>query len=71
MSPVKLADVDRLSREEKLKLLELVLESLSREEAESLSDWEQQLLAQRLAEFKADPTRGKPWSQLSSELRGS
>lgn len=69
MAGVTLSDVEKLSREEKVRLLEMIVESLSREDLEAIPDWESRLIEQRMAEFRANPSGGRPWSEVSKDLR--
>ncbi|MBX3459788.1 MAG: addiction module protein [Planctomycetes bacterium] len=62
-------DVSKLSREEKLRLLEMVWESLRAEQDLPVPEWERQLIEQRLAAFRSEGSTGRPWSEVMAELR--
>jgi putative addiction module component (TIGR02574 family) len=63
-------DVERLSRDEQLELLDRLWESLGRDpEALPLSDQQRRDLDQRLDELERDGSRGVSWDQALEDIR--
>jgi putative addiction module component (TIGR02574 family) len=64
-------DIDGLSREEKLALIERLWDSLtSIPEDFPVWDWQRELLDRRLAGFEHDRDLGTPAEEVLSRLRG-
>ena len=34
-----------------------------------LTDWQKNIIAQRLADYEANPEQGRPWSEVKAELQ--
>jgi putative addiction module component (TIGR02574 family) len=64
-------DIDALSRDEKLDLIERLWESLeSNHKAVPLSDAQREELDRRIDEFERDGEPGKPAEEVLARLRG-
>lgn len=64
-------DIDSLSRDEKLDLLERLWESLTATHEDfPLWDWQRELLDRRLGQFERDGDPGIPAEDVLSRLRG-
>ena len=64
-------DISRLSREQKLHLLEQLWDSLtSTQEDMPLWDWQRELLDRRLDELERDGNLGVPAEEVLARLRG-
>jgi len=61
--------IDRLSAEQKLRLLGEIWDSLSHEET-PIPESHREELDRRLAAADADPTAGRPWEEVRVRLRG-
>jgi len=61
------AEILALSVEEKLELIGKIWDSIPPEEV-SLSEEDRKLLDERLKEHEANPTEGRPWADVKSEL---
>jgi putative addiction module component (TIGR02574 family) len=57
-----------LSREERLRLLELIADSLA-VDPPPLSEAQKKLLDERIAAHRADPNRGSPLEEVEARLR--
>ena len=62
-------ELAKLSRDEKLRLLEQLWESLRAEQDLPVPEWELRLIEQRLADFRRDGSKGRPWKEVLAELR--
>jgi putative addiction module component (TIGR02574 family) len=71
MSPtLKELGIDRLGREERLRLIEEVWESLAPVENLEIPESHREELDRRLAAADADPAAGRPWEEVRARLRG-
>lgn len=62
-------EVRRLSRSEKLLLINDLWDDLAVDEAaQPLSHEQEKMLDERYEQFVADPAQGKPWSEVRKEL---
>ena len=68
--PLPSLDLDKLTRDEKLELIEKLWDSLE-ESADDLPipDWHRQLLTQRLDEMDREGPTGVPWEQVLQEIQ--
>ena len=68
--PIPALDLDKLTRDEKLELIEKLWDSLE-ENADDLPipDWHRQLLTQRLDEMDREGPTGVPWEQVLQEIQ--
>ncbi|HWD27180.1 MAG TPA: addiction module protein [Rhizomicrobium sp.] len=62
-------DLFKLPADEKLELVDALLDSLGDEELPPLSDAMKAELERRVAEHEADPSSAIPWEMLREELR--
>ena len=60
-------DLARLSANEKIELIDLLWKSIPEEEM-PLPEYHRLLIAQRIAEFEADPDEGQTWEEVKAEL---
>lgn len=64
-------DLNNLSPEEKLRLLEEVWDSLAADPAQvPLADWQRRELDRRLDDLERDGATGIPWERVLSEIEG-
>ena len=69
---VKLSELLELPVEERLKLVEVLWESVAEcPEALELTTAQKQELDRRLAAYKRDPAAGVPWAELKQRLLAS
>jgi len=62
-------EIRRLSRSEKLLLINDLWDDLAVDEADQpLSHEQEKMLDERYEQFVADPAQGKPWSEVRKEL---
>lgn len=65
-------EIHAMTIEEKYELLDMLWESLEREDyaddAEEETEEEVELLRERLEEYKVDPSKGIKWENLKDEL---
>ena len=71
MTQALIEDAIQLPAAERLKLIELLWDSLDEEDDGEVSDWERAVLDERLAEHYADPTSGSPWREAVQRVRDS
>ena len=70
MSPIfQQLGIDRLSQEERLKLISEIWESLDPIDQTEIPESHRQELDSRLANADADPSAGKPWEEVRMRLR--
>ncbi len=70
MSPIfKQLGIDRLSPEERLKLISEIWESLTPIDQTEIPESHRQELDRRLANADADPSAGQPWEDVRKQLR--
>ncbi|MBI5143223.1 MAG: addiction module protein [Nitrospirae bacterium] len=63
-------EIERLSREEKLQVMEAIWEDLSRDEAELESpDWHKEMLLETSRRLEAGQERIMDWHDAKKELR--
>lgn len=62
--------IDRLSSEERLKLIGEIWDSLTPVDQLEIPATHREELDRRLAAADADPTAGKPWEEVRARLRG-
>jgi putative addiction module component (TIGR02574 family) len=60
---------DALSVDEKIDYVESLWDSIVERSSIPLPGWHRELLAERMAAYRADPTAGRPWSEVRSELQ--
>jgi putative addiction module component (TIGR02574 family) len=61
--------IDRLSPEERLRLISEIWESLPPIDQREFPESHRQELDRRLANADADPSAGKPWEEVRKRLR--
>jgi putative addiction module component (TIGR02574 family) len=62
--------IDRLSSEERLKLIGEIWESITPIDQLEIPESHREELDRRLAAADADPAAGRPWEEVLAELRG-
>jgi putative addiction module component (TIGR02574 family) len=62
--------IDRLSNEERLRLIGEIWESLSPVHQMEIPESHRDELDRRLAAADADPAAGRPWEEVRARLRG-
>ena len=62
--------IDRLSRQDRLRLIEEIWESLTPIGELELPQSHREELDRRLAAADADPAAGRPWEEVRARLRG-
>ena len=69
--PVSIADfgIDRLSREDRLALVQQIWDTVAAEGQSFLTDAQRQELDRRIAEDDADPDGGIPWEEVKASAR--
>ena len=69
--PVSMAalGIDRLSRDERLALVQEIWDSVAAESGSLLTDAQRQELERRAAEDDADPDGGIPWEDVKAQAR--
>jgi putative addiction module component (TIGR02574 family) len=60
-------DLARLTANEKIELIDLLWKSIPEEEM-PLPEYHRRLIAERIAEFEADPDEGQTWEEVKAEL---
>ena len=71
MSPtLKELGIDRLSSEERLRLIEDIWETLTPIHQLEIPEAHREELDRRLAAADADPAAGRPWEEVRARLRG-
>lgn len=60
-------ELARMSSAEKLDLIGLLWRSIPEEEV-PIPEYHRQVIAERLAEFEADPDEGQSWEEVKAEL---
>jgi putative addiction module component (TIGR02574 family) len=61
--------IDRLSTEDRMRLVEEILESLDADrEPPPLTEAQRQELDRRIALLEADPSRGTPWEEVEARI---
>jgi putative addiction module component (TIGR02574 family) len=72
MAPVRLSDILSLPREERIRLVEEIWDSIAREsEALPLTAEQAAELDRRIAEYEANPEEGEPWEVVRERIRNS
>ncbi len=60
---------DELSIEEKIDYVQVLWGRIAADEAQvPVPTWHREILAERLADFEADPGGGRPWEEIEAEL---
>jgi putative addiction module component (TIGR02574 family) len=59
---------DALSIDEKVEYIESLWERVLEQSPGSIPEWWSELLRERLAAYHADPTQGRPWSEVKADL---
>jgi len=62
--------IDRLSNEERLRLIGEIWESLTPVDQREIPESHREELDRRLADADADPAAGRPWEEVRERLRG-
>lgn len=62
--------IDRMSREERLRLLGEIWDSLAPVDEGEIPEQHREELARRIAAADADPAAGIPWEEVRDRLRG-
>jgi putative addiction module component (TIGR02574 family) len=69
MSIADFPELRQLSRAEKILLVQRLWDEIAAESDEfPLQPWQQQAVAESLAEYKADPREGAPWADVKARL---
>lgn len=59
---------DALSVEEKIAYVESLWDRVLEQSPLPIPEWQSELLRERLAAYRADPTEGRPWGEIKAEL---
>jgi len=59
---------DALSVEEKIDYIESLWEHVVDQSNVPLPEWQRELLQERLEAYRANPTAGRPWSEVRAEI---
>jgi putative addiction module component (TIGR02574 family) len=62
--------IDRMSTEDRLRLIEEIWDSLSAVDQLEIPESHREELDRRLAAADADPSAGSPWEEVRARLRG-
>ncbi len=62
--------IDRMSRGDRLRLIEEIWDSLTPIDQLEIPESHQEELDRRLAAADADPAAGRPWEEVRARLRG-
>lgn len=63
-------DMDRLTTDEQLELIEIVWDSITdSESAPPVPDWHREELTRRIAAADSNPGAGRPWVEVREALR--
>lgn len=69
MSNVNFSELLKLPVDERLRLISALWDSISENpESFELTDTERNILYERMEAYMKNPTEGKPWSEIKSEL---
>lgn len=69
MSNINFSELLELPVNEKLRLVSALWDSISENpESLKLTDSERKILDERMEAYMKNPTEGKPWSEIKSEL---
>ena len=69
--PVPPPGFDELPIEEKVRYLEALWDRIAAApEDVRVPDWHRQLVSERLAEYRSNPSAGRPWREVRDELLG-
>jgi putative addiction module component (TIGR02574 family) len=68
-STVQSLGIDRMSTEDRLRLIEEIWESIAVEQL-SIPDWHREELDRRLAAAERDPNAGSSWEEVQKRLKG-
>jgi putative addiction module component (TIGR02574 family) len=60
-------DLARLTTVEKMALIDLLWQSIPESEI-PIPEYHRRLIAERIAEFEADPDEGQDWEEVKAEL---
>jgi putative addiction module component (TIGR02574 family) len=60
---------DVLSVEEKIEYVESLWDRIVERGEIPVPEWHRELISERLEAFRADPSAGRPWSELRDELQ--
>jgi putative addiction module component (TIGR02574 family) len=67
--PIPPPGFDELPVEEKVQYVEALWDCIAAAPEEvGVPDWHRQLLRERLAEYRSDPSGGRPWREVRDEL---
>jgi putative addiction module component (TIGR02574 family) len=69
MPTIKELGIDRMSADERLRLIGEIWDSLSPSEQVELTDEQRAELDRRIAAADADPSAGVPWEEMRARLR--
>ena len=67
--PIPALDLEKLTREEKLELIEKIRDSLEADAEAPIPDWHRRELVRRLDESDREGPTGIPWEQLVQEIQ--
>jgi len=59
---------ETLSTDEKIDYVESLWDRIVEESSVPIPAWQRELLRERLEAYRADPTAGRPWSEVRAEL---
>jgi len=59
---------ESLSASEKIEYVEALRESILERSEVPVPDWHRELIRERLDTYRADPSGGRPWSDVRAEL---
>ena len=69
MSIADFPELSRLSRTEKILLVQKLWDDIAAESDDlPLEPWHERALAESVAEYKANPQAGSPWSEVKARL---
>jgi len=67
--PIPPPGFDELSIDEKVRYVEALWDRIAAAPEEvRVPDWHRQLVSERLAEYRSDPSPGRPWREVRDEL---
>ena len=67
--PIPPPGFDDLSTDEKVRYVEALWERITTAPEEiHVPDWHRQLVSERLAEYRSDPSAGRPWREVRDGL---
>ena len=69
--PIPPAGFDELSVDDQLEYVQSLWDRIAaRPETVPIPDWHRQVVAERLAAYKDNPTEGRPWEEVRDEILG-